>query len=134
MDQLDTAIQNAAQWGDTDIRIWDEFKKILKDTFKDRSKKENAFYDLEKLTMLGENLEEYIAKFNHLLKKTGWLQNMEGAAIYFQRGLTKGLFATILDREKPLPKDLEAWISAARDHHEAYLVKKHEMEFMGPQA
>ena len=44
------------------------------------------------------------------------------------------MFATILDREKPLLKDLEAWISAARDHHEAYLVKKHKMEFVGPRA
>ena len=84
MDQLDTAIQNTAQWGDTDVRIWDEFEKILKDTFEDQSKKENTFYDLEKLTMSGENLEEYITKFNHLLKKTGWPQNMEGAAIYFR--------------------------------------------------
>ena len=83
MDQLDTTVQNAARWGDTDTRIWDEFEKILKDTFEDHSKKENAFYDLEKLTMMGENLEEYIAKFNHLLKKMGWPRNMEGVAIYF---------------------------------------------------
>ena len=84
MDQLDMAIQNATQWGDTNTRIWDEFEKILKDTFEDHSKKENTFYDLEKLTMTGENLEEYIAKFNHLLKKTGWPRNMEGVAIYFR--------------------------------------------------
>jgi Retrotransposon gag protein len=67
--------------------LWNEFEKAFKAAFKDSSKRLNAQTQLDKLLQDGEGVEQYIVKFNRLLKQAGFDEDDKGSVNLFRKGL-----------------------------------------------
>jgi hypothetical protein len=67
--------------------------------------------ELDKLKMEGNLINEYIARFESLLKKAEILRNEIGVIIKFHDRLRKGLTATIYNKEN-WPNTLDKWQEA----------------------
>ena len=73
---------------------------------------EQAWIELASLEMKGDDINEYIAKFENLLRK-GEIPHKDMAALFqFKRGLRKGVYAAILKRDK-WPTTLDEWQECA---------------------
>jgi hypothetical protein len=53
------------------------------------------------LKMKGDNLDGYIAEFDHLSLEAGWEPNVKGTTILFCKGLKTLLHCAILEKVQP---------------------------------
>jgi hypothetical protein len=97
---------------DDDERLWNEFVDDFGRAFADTAAAEQAYADLTRLEMKGDEIDEYVATFEHLLSKAGWDRDAHGSLEMFKQGLRKGLHATILQRD-PIPNTINEWQAAA---------------------
>ena len=113
---------------DDDERLWNKFVDDFGRVFADTMAAEQAYVDLTRLEMKSDEIDEYIATFEHLLSKAGWDRNAHGSLEMFKQGLRKGLHATILQRD-PMPVTIDEWQAAARRE-----VQRHRLIFasLGP--
>ena len=93
--------------------LWAEFETVFHDAWMDTSKKQNAYDQLMKLTMVGWDIDTYIATFEQLALAAGWALNTEGTIVCFREGLSKGIHSKALDRDK-IPRTMDEWKAAAR--------------------
>ena len=93
--------------------LWAKFKMAFHDAWTDTSKKQNAYDQLMKLTMVGWDIDTYITTFERLALTAGWALNAEGTIVRFREGLSKGIHSKALDRDK-IPRTMDEWKAAAR--------------------
>jgi len=93
---------------DNDECLWNEFVDSFGHTFADTVATEQAYADLTKLEMKGDEIDKYIATFEHLLSRAGWDRSAHGSLEMFKQGLRKGFHMTILQRDL-LPTTINKW-------------------------
>jgi hypothetical protein len=69
---------------ESDETLWQEFESTFKGAWTDTSKKQNAYDQLIKLTMIRWDIDTYIATFKHLALAAGWEQDAEGTIMKFR--------------------------------------------------
>jgi hypothetical protein len=74
---------------------------------------EQARMDLAKLEMEGNNINDYIAKFENLLRKADIPRTEVGSIQKFKDGLRQGVLRAILSKER-WPDTIDQWEEAAR--------------------
>ena len=97
----------------TDEVLWTKFEAAFKSTFKDTTKKQQAYNQLMKLCMQGFDIDTYIAMFNRLALAAKWEQAAEGTITQFCAGLHHMIHLKALDRDK-IPTTMDEWKVAAR--------------------
>ena len=80
--------------------------------FADTDSAGQAYADLMRLEMKGDEIDEYNATFEHLLTKAGWELTAHGSLELFKQGLKRGMHRTILQRN-PIPQTIVDWQAAA---------------------
>ena len=85
---------------------------MFHDAWTDTSKKQNTYDQLMKLTMVGWDIDTYIATFERLALAAGWALDAEGTIVRFREGLSKGIHSKALDRDKIL-RTMDEWKAAA---------------------
>jgi hypothetical protein len=81
--------------------------------------KQTAYAELEKLKMVDDNLDLYIATFNRVLKQAGFTAADQGSVDRFKKGLKQRLQITCLKRSTE-PDTMEEWQQAAREENLIY--------------
>jgi len=74
-----------------DEALWDDFVHDFEQAFADTASAERTYADLTRLGMKGDEIDEYIATFEHLLTKPGWERTAHGSLETFKTRLEKGL-------------------------------------------
>ena len=92
--------------------LWAKFETAFHDAWTDTSKKQNTYDQLMKLTMVGWDIDTYIATFERLALAAGWALDAEGTIVCFREGLSKGIHSKALDRDK-IPRTMDEWKAAA---------------------
>jgi Retrotransposon gag protein len=108
----------------TDETIWQAFEDEFVAAFTDTTRREQATLDLINISMKGDNLDTYMATFEHLQEHAGWEVDAQGTILMFRRGLKAPLARAIVERMHPRPATLQAWYTAARTQHAAYAENK----------
>ena len=93
--------------------LWEDLKDSFTNSYAHTGRIEQAKIDLNKLEMVGDQIDEYIAKFENLLRKANIPRHEETVKDKFTDGLRKGLHAAIL-RLTEWPETLDQWEEAAR--------------------
>ena len=75
--------------------LWAEFKTAFTNAWTDTSKKQNMYDQLMKLTMVGWDIDTYIATFEQLALAAGWALNAKGTIVQFREGLSKGIHSKV---------------------------------------
>jgi Retrotransposon gag protein/Zinc knuckle len=104
--------------------LWNEFEKAFKAAFKDSSKRLNAQTQLDKLLQDGEGVEQYIVKFNRLLKQAGFDEDDKGSVNLFQKGLLPPLLESCI-RSQPQPISMKQWQDTAKKEHQIFREIQH---------
>jgi len=99
-------------YADNNKNLWNEFINDFGQAFADTATAEQAYTNLSKLEMRGDEIDKYISMFKHLLARVGWDQSAHGSIEMFKQGLQKGIHASILQKD-PLPIGIDQWQSAA---------------------
>jgi len=99
-------------YADNDKNLWNEFVNKFRQAFMDMAMAEQAYADLSKLEMKGDEINKYIATFKHLLARAGWDRAAHGSIEMFKQGLQKGIHTSILQKD-PLPIGIDQWQAAA---------------------
>jgi hypothetical protein len=100
----------------TDETLWAEFRNDFLRAWADTSKTQRADLELQKLTMKDKTIDEYISKFELLVRRAGWTRDDQNTIKEFVQGLSMGLANKILNRAPPPNKHrLNEWIEAARE-------------------
>ena len=93
--------------------LWNDFTTDFTDAFANTASAEQAYANLTKLEMKGDEIDEYIAAFEYLLIQAGWERDARGSLETLKQGLRKDLHWTILQRD-PMPTTIDKWQAAAR--------------------
>jgi hypothetical protein len=70
-----------------DEQLWDLFIVDFKTAFLNITHKQTAYTELERLRMVDDNLDQYIATFNRVLKQAGFQASDQGSVDRFKKGL-----------------------------------------------
>jgi hypothetical protein len=100
-------------YAETDERLWTEFARAFTNSYTYTNKEQEAYAQLMRHEMQGQDIDTYIATFDHLMKKSGWSPTDLGILEKFKRGLARRLALRIMNLETP-PTDLSGWKDAAR--------------------
>src|SRR5580698_8104058 len=79
-----------------------------------------AYVELEKLRMVDDNLNLYIATFNRVLKQAGFTAADQGSVDHFKKGLKQRLQIACLKRSTE-PDTMKEWQQAAREENLIFL-------------
>ena len=93
--------------------LWNDFITDFESAYADTASEEQAYTDMMKLEIKGDEINKYIAAFEYLLIRAGWERDARGLLEMFKQGLRKGLHWTILQCN-PMPVTLNDWQAAAR--------------------
>src|SRR5579864_4180323 len=110
---------------DDDTQPWDTIRTKFEQAFTYTGEKSNAIFQLQKLTMDKGDIDEYNAKFNHLLKEAGYGKDELATVAMYKQGLVGGLLkALILHPTKKLVT-LNNWQEEARNKQRTFLEAEH---------
>lgn len=99
-----------------DENLWGEFRDDFFRAWNDTSKVQRADMDLRKLSMKDMTVDEYVSKFELLVRRAGWTRNDQNTVTEFVQGLPMWLANKVVNRNPPLNKHvLTPWIEAARE-------------------
>jgi hypothetical protein len=90
------------------MNTWDVLRTHFKTAFTDYSEQECARDELRKLRMTKGDIDEYIAKFQSLVKKTGSSSDDGGTLEMFSRGLPQVLATTCITADAP--NTFDEWV------------------------
>ena len=76
------------------------------------AKEQQAYQKLLDLCMVGNDIDTYNTRFNHLLVQSGWPQGDKGTIEQYCCGLRRGIALKIYDKN-PMPQNLDEWQEAA---------------------
>jgi hypothetical protein len=107
--------------GQDDKDLWTWFVGIFRTTYTNTTKSEDALTKLLRLRMKDNDLDTYIATFDHLQNLAGWEQNSQGTVLLFCRGLNPGLAQVVINRTMLRPHTFEEWANAARHQHAIWI-------------
>jgi Retrotransposon gag protein/Zinc knuckle len=108
----------------TEEYLWNEFEQAFKAAFKDSSKRLNAQTQLNKLLQDGEGVEQYIVKFNRLLKQAGFDEDDKGSVNLFRKGLLPPLLESCI-RSQPQPVSMQQWQDTTKREHQIFREIQH---------
>jgi hypothetical protein len=94
--------------------LWTEFVEAFNRTFTDTTKVQSAFHQLHQCTMKGDDLDAYIARFQHLAHEAGFDMRASATVALFSKGLNRHLISDIMDKEATTPTTFDEWVTAAR--------------------
>src|SRR5882757_2320800 len=97
----------------TDETLWTDLLAAFHGAFAHTGKVEEARTNLDKLEMEGDLIDEYIAKFENLLKRAEIPRTEVGSIKKFKDGLRKGVLSAILKRDT-WPVTIDDWEENAR--------------------
>jgi hypothetical protein len=100
-----------------DIALWHWFVRAFKTTFTDMTRSKDALSKLLAIKMQGEDLDTYIATFDHLRAVAQWERDSRGTILLFRRGLNPALAQAVINRTIPRPETFNDWANAARMQH-----------------
>jgi hypothetical protein len=83
--------------------------------------------------MQGNDLDTYIATFDHLRDTAGWEIDSQGTILLFRRGLHPALAQAVINRTIPRPVTFEDWANAARTQHAIWVESRAVMGTQGTQ-
>jgi hypothetical protein len=119
--QFDLLLERTVQGiSEKDKQLWDLFIVNFKMAFLDITHKQTAYAELEKLRMVNDNLDQYIATFNRVLKQAGFQASDQGLVDWFKKGLKQRLQIACLKRN-PEPETMDKWQQTAREENLVYL-------------
>ena len=119
--QFDLLIERVKNgMAETDETLWDHFIDDFGTAFVDIGHQQKAYAELEGLKMVNDNLEQYIATFNRLLKQAGFQATDLGSVERFKKGLKQRLQIACLKRATE-PVTMEDWQKAAKEENLVYL-------------
>ena len=84
-------------WDENDETLWTDFKQCFKNAYTDTNKKQQAYDRLMSLRLKDGDIDTYIATFDNLIAKVGWMRGEETADV-FQKGLDRGVMHAILNQ------------------------------------
>jgi len=76
-------------YADNDEQIWNEWVTNFKQAFADTASADQAYADLAKLEMRGDEIDEYLAAFEHLRLKAEWERGAHRTLEVFKKGLPR---------------------------------------------
>jgi Retrotransposon gag protein len=94
---LQQAVDNGTVQPDNED-IWTAFHGELEAAFTDTTRCEQATLDLISMSMKGDDLDTYMATFEHLRERAGWESNAQGTILLFHRGLKPPLARAIVEQ------------------------------------
>jgi len=97
---------------ETDEALWSDFTKEFRRTFL-HTAPERAYAALQKLIMIGLDIDEYITQFDTLLSRTTWSHKEKGTLSLFTGGLPAWLIRRVLNKTRP--HDLDDWQQSSRE-------------------
>jgi Retrotransposon gag protein len=103
-----------------DEHLWRFFEREFRTAFTDTTRKQTAHQKFLDCRMKGDDLDNYLAEFDHWRSEAEWGENDVGTITQFRRGLKDGLHKAILQQTNPRPVSLREWVNAARDQHELW--------------
>ena len=89
------------------------FEQHFRSAFIDTTKKEDALTTMLALQMKGDDLNTYLAMFEHLQQSAGWEHNAQGTLLMLCQGLNKALCWAIIEQTDPQLVTLDDWFRAA---------------------
>jgi hypothetical protein len=98
----------------TDNALWNDFEAAFTRTYTDTAAQQTAYHKLQKCKMKGDDLDTYIATFQHLAIKAGFARDAAATVDKFARGLNSKLLSDIFDKEAVVPTTFDGWVDAAR--------------------
>jgi Retrotransposon gag protein len=72
-------------WNENNETIWTDFKQHFKSAFTDTNKKQQAYDRLMSLHLKNDDIDTYIATFDNLVTKVGWMRGEETAHVFQNR-------------------------------------------------
>ena len=102
--------------------LWTEFKNAFTRAFTDTTQKQQAYRKLHALRMQGSDLNSYISKFKHLVKKAGYDEATDATIDMFSKRLNRALLDKILDRDTT-PVTFDEWAETARKEQQKHTHK-----------
>jgi len=116
----------------SDERLWTEFEAAYNDAFTDLAEQQNAHQRLLNLTMVGGDLNSYIANFNTLAKLAGFPQDEMGTVEMFKKGLNQQLKETIINNYTKKPVTMADWQKEARERQVRWLETVNSRKTLSP--
>ena len=107
--------------------LWKDLKEAFEDNYAYTCQIGQAHSDLGQLKMNGDQIDEYITKFENLLKCAEIPRSKVGAIEKFHNGLKKGLRVAIL-RHDDWPETLDEWKEKARREVRRFKIFKEVVE------
>jgi Retrotransposon gag protein/Zinc knuckle len=108
----------------TEEYLWNKFEQAFKAPFKDTSKILNTQTQLNKLQQDREGVEQYIVKFNCLLKQAGFNKDDKGSVNLFRKGLIPALHKSCI-RSQLQPVSMAQWQDTAKKEHQIFWEIQH---------
>jgi hypothetical protein len=118
LDLLIERIKNGIKHSDE--AHWDLFEVDFMTAFVNTGSQQTAYTQLEKCSMVGDNLDLYISTFNRLLKQAGFQASDLGSVKRFKKGLPKQLRVACLKR-RPEPITMIEWQQTAKEENLVHL-------------
>ena len=81
--------------------------------------------------MQGNDLDTYIATFDHLWETVQWERDSKGTILLFRRGLNPALANVVINRTIPQPQTFHEWAHAAQVQHANWIETKAVMGTQG---
>jgi hypothetical protein len=103
-----------------DEALWEDFVTDFRNAFIHTASKEEAFVQLQRLTMKDVEIDLYTAKFEGLLRQAEWERSSAGSIEMFKDGLPSWLTRRIIFRDHR-PYGMNGWQVAAREEVEREL-------------
>ncbi len=97
----------------TSESLWDNLKEAFEHSFTHTGQVKQAKSELNRLEMVQDQIDNYIAKFENLVCKAGIPHNKVGILEKFRDGLKKGIHGAIM-RCDTWPENLDDWQEAAQ--------------------
>jgi hypothetical protein len=95
-----------------DEDLWDEYKESFLNSFVDTMAKEHAMREFNNLEQKGNEIDDYIIKFNNLCSRLEFDRRSQLLIDRFYDGLSKGIHSKILQMDI-WPETLEEWQETA---------------------
>ena len=93
--------------------LWTKFEDRFHTAFTNTAKEQQAYQKLLELRMMGNNIDTYNTKFNHLLTQSRWPRGDKGTIEHYCCSLWQDITLKIYDKN-PMPQFLDEWQEAAR--------------------
>jgi retrotransposon gag protein len=92
---------------------WNQFLTAFNHTFTDIAAQATTYHKLQDLHMYKDDLDSYIATFNHLATRVGFGREAAATIDKFAKGLKYDLVNKILSHDN-IPETMDRWIDAAQ--------------------